>query len=182
MAALPKTPKGRVSYPNVHRPRAFEPGAVEQYEATLIFEPDADLAELREAIRACALEKWGDKLPKKLRSPIRDGDTERADDPAYAGRKYVRLWSKRRPGLVDQRVQTISEESGSFYAGCYAIASYTTFAYDKTGNKGIGLGLVNIQKVADGEPLASTAVNPEDDFEVLDFCDDETVVAETTFE
>jgi len=45
--------------------------------------------------------------------------------------------------------------------------SLNAFAYDRAGNRGISLGLNNIQKLADGERLDGR-LKAEDDFEALD--------------
>jgi hypothetical protein len=67
---------------------------------------------------------------------------------------------------VDAAVQPIMEE-GEFYAGCYARATISPYAYDKAGNRGVAFGLRNIQKIADGEPFSGKS-KPENDFDSLD--------------
>ncbi|SQC97403.1 Protein of uncharacterised function (DUF2815) [Fusobacterium necrophorum subsp. necrophorum] len=43
----------------------------------------------------------------------------------------------------------------------------TFFAYSVNGKKGIGAGLNNVQKLADGEPLAASAIRAEDEFDAV---------------
>lgn len=173
MATAPQklfTPKFRVSFANVFRPQAPLPGtpagAKPKYGLTMLFAKDADLTALRQAAHAAAVEKFGDKLKdpafqKRLRSPFRD-QGEKTFDGYVAGAVFINATSSQKPGLVDQDVNPIIEES-QFYSGCYAIATVNAFAYDTAGNVGVAFGVNNIQKVADGEPLGGRT-RPEDDF------------------
>ena len=78
--------------------------------------------------------------------------------------------SKSQPGLVDRQVQPILD-STELYSGCWGRVDLNFFAYNNQGNRGIGAGLNNIQKIRDDEPLggkrraqdAFTAVEDEDD-------------------
>jgi len=69
------------------------------------------------------------------------------------GAIYLTLKARQRPGLVDQNVQPILDES-VFYAGCYARAEVRAYAYDQKGNRGVSFGLQNLQKLDDGDPLS----------------------------
>ena len=44
-----------------------------------------------------------------IKTPLRDGDTERPDDPAYAGAYFVNANSNERPGVVDRRRVPITD-------------------------------------------------------------------------
>lgn len=167
------TPTFRVSYPNVFKARRNEMNGKDEFSVVALFEPGADLSALKAAAQKAIVDKWGPdkaKWPSNLRSPFRD-QAERAKDvdgkrvlPAghVAGAIFLNLKSQQRPGVVDQNVQDIIDES-QFYAGCYARASVNAFAYDQKGNRGVSFGLGNIQKVRDGEPLGNRA-KPEADF------------------
>ena len=67
---------------------------------------------------------------------------------------------------MDRKKNPILEQE-EVYSGCYARISVNMFAFNSNGNKGIGCGLLNIQKVADGEPLAGIQSSPEEDFDDL---------------
>lgn len=159
------TPRFRVSFANVFRPgKPMKEGEAPKYGVTMLFEKDADLSLLRQAAHQAAVEDWGadqKEWPKNLRSPFRDQGEK--DFAGYvAGNKFVNATSQQRPGLVDEQVRPIIEES-KFYSGCYAIAEVRAFTYDKRGNRGVAFGLQNIQKVADGEPLGGRST-PESCF------------------
>ncbi len=54
-----------------------------------------------------------------------------------------------------------------YYAGCWSIASVNAYAYDTKGNRGVSFGLVNLQKVGDGDPLGNRA-KAEHDFSPIE--------------
>lgn len=169
------TPAFRVSFPNVFEPKPGPDGKNPKYRMTLLFPKTTDLAILNNAIKEAAKEKWGDNMPKSLRNPIRDGDEKDAVQ-GYEDHYFINVTSTLRPGLVDLHGNDIiSQDTGpeGFYAGCYARASLSVFAYDKAGNKGVSFGLQNIQKLADGEPFSGRTKAMDDfEFEEVDSASD----------
>jgi len=97
-----------------------------------------------------------------LKTPLRDGDLERPDDPAYAGCWFMNANSDKAPGIVDASAQPILDRS-EVYSGCYGRVSVTFFAFNSNGNRGIACGLNNIQKLKDGEPLGGR-ISAEQEF------------------
>lgn len=97
-----------------------------------------------------------------LKTPLRDGDLERPDDPAYANAYFINANSASAPGIVNADRQPILERS-EVYSGVYGRASINLYAFNSNGNKGIACGLNNLQKLRDGEPLGGKS-RAEDDF------------------
>lgn len=97
-----------------------------------------------------------------IKTPLRDGDTERPDDPNYAGSYFVNANSATAPGIVDADCQPILTRS-EVYSGVYGRASISFYAFNSNGNRGIACGLNNLQKLRDGEPLGGRA-SAESDF------------------
>lgn len=171
------SPKGRVSFPNVFRPHAFEDGGTPKFDVTLIFDKD-DMTEqqlellkkmVAEANKA-AVEKFGVKIGedykgKPINTPFRK--TDEKPDYYEPGKIFVKFTTRQAPGVVFGDRSPIDANSRDFYAGCWAHASYTVFGYDKSGNRGVAFGLQNIQKTADDEPFSGGASAAEDDFEDL---------------
>jgi hypothetical protein len=167
------TPKFRVSFPSILKPKKNELNGKEEYSLVALFPKKADLSQLKIAAHAACEKKWGSdtsKWPKLTRSPFRD-QAEKAKNvdgrqvlpPGYEeGAIFLTLKSQQRPGLVDQHLNDIISES-DFYAGCWARATLTAYAYDQLGNKGVSFGLSNVQKVADGDPLSGRP-KPQEDF------------------
>lgn len=161
------TGKCRLSYAHIWEPSKAPGSDKEKYSCSVII-PKSDkatLLKIEEAI-ASAKEagkgKWGGKIPAKLKLPLRDGDEERPDDPAYAGCYFINANSNRQPGVLDTNKQEMLDKD-ALYSGCYCKFSLTFFPFDSNGNRGVGVNLNNILKVAEGERLSGGA-SAEDDF------------------
>ena len=91
-----------------------------------------------------------------IKTPLRDGDAERPDDPAYAGAYFVNANATSAPGIVDADRNPILTRS-EVYSGVYGRASITFYAFNSSGNRCIACGLNNLQKIRDGDPLCGKA-------------------------
>lgn len=151
------TDRVRFSYANVWEPKSIN-GGDEKYSVSLII-PKSDtktIGEIKAAIEAAKEEgkaKFGGKIPGNIKLPLRDGDIDRPDDEAYSNSYFINANSKDRPQIVDKNVKPILDQD-EFYSGCYGKASITFYAFNSNGNKGIAVGLGNLQKISDGEPLS----------------------------
>ena len=155
------TPKFRVAFPNVFKPKLNQQNEP-KYGLVMLFDKNTDISELKELADEVAREKWPKGVPTDLRSPFRDGN-EKADK--YDGFKdtiAVTANSNYKPGLVNQNVEEIINQE-DFYSGCYARATVNAYAYEKLGNRGVSFSVQNIQKLDDGEYLGGKS-NPKDDF------------------
>lgn len=165
-------PNTRFSYLNVFEPKAMADGATPKYSVSLIIsKSDKKTVEaVRAAIKA-AYEKDASKIKgsngksmpvlSQIKTPLRDGDTERPDDDAYKGSYFINANSTMKPGVVDAACNDIIDRS-EMYSGCYGRASITFFGYNVNGNRGIGANLNNLQKLKDGEPLGGRATAASD--------------------
>ena len=150
------TPVARLSFPNLQTARAdMDTSKPPRFSCDLLFDKDADISSLRKAAQAAAEAKWGDKIPKNLKSPFKDGDDK--DREEYAGMIYISPWSTQRPGLAVGRNKELVplEQIGEvFYGGCYVAASISAWAYDNSGNQGVSFGLNHVLKVREGDPFS----------------------------
>ena len=167
----------RLSYANVWEPKSINGGDPKYSCSIIIPKSDTDTVNAINAAIECAMKegigKFGGKIPPKgaLKLPLRDGDTER-DDDAYAGCYFVNANSKTAPQIVDKYVRPILDRS-EVYSGVYAHVSLSFYAFNTNGNKGIGVGLNNIQKLKDDDRLGAARASAESDFGGDDFEDDE---------
>lgn len=164
------TGKVRFSYANVWEAKSIN-GSDPKYSVSLIISKDDKdtLKKINAAIEEAKKEgvaKLGGKIPKNLKTPLRDGDADRPEDEAYADSYFINANSNTKPGIVDKDVQTIIDQS-EFYSGCYGRASIVFYAYNANGNKGIACGLQNLQKTEDGEALGGHS-RAEDDFDAVE--------------
>lgn len=170
MATKVVTGKVRFSYVNIFNSRSFKDGQDAKYSICLLI-PKEDKATIKkikaaieEAVQEGVSSQWGGKRPANLKLPLRDGDEERADEAEeYEGMFFLNASSKQKPGIVDKDLNEILDPD-EVYSGCWGRASINFFAFNNSGNKGVGAGLNNIQKLKDGERLGSARASAESDF------------------
>lgn len=172
------TKRARLSFANIWEPKAIDENSEAKYSVSILI-PKTDtetVANINAAIEAAKkageskLKDAKGKMPLNIKTPLRDGDTERPDDPNYAGHYFINANSKQAPQIVEkiQGVMHAVTDKARVYSGCYARVSFNLYAFAVSGNKGIAAGLGNIQFLADGAPLSggSTAEQDfNDDFE-----------------
>ena len=157
------TGKVRFSFVNVFEPKAMNEGDQPKYSMCILI-PKTDTATIEKINKAieCAKQagkaKLADKngkIPANIKSPLRDGDIEREDDPTFEGHFFINAKSSYKPGVVDRNLNDILDRD-EVYSGCYGRVSLNFYAYNIS-SKGIAAGLNNVQKLEDGERLAGTA-------------------------
>jgi hypothetical protein len=171
----------RWSYANVWQAKSIN-GGTPKFSVSLII-PKSDtvtVKKIKAAIQAAyeegeaKLKGNGRTVPplSSIKTPLRDGDTERPDDEAYKDSYFINANSTTAPGIVDADRQEILDHS-EVYSGVYGRASITFYAFNSSGNRGIACGLNNLQKIRDGQPLGSRS-SAQDDF--ADDDDDEDIL------
>lgn len=167
------TPRFTVSYPKVFKAELNTLSGKMEFSTVALFKKGEDLSALKKAAEEVLIEKLGAdkaKWPKGLKSPFRDQSDREKEGvlPAghVAGAIFMSLKTSNKPGVVNQDVQPIIDES-EFYAGCVAQATVRAYYYDQKGNKGVAFGLQNLQKVAEGEPLSGRS-SPSEDFKPVE--------------
>ena len=165
----------RWSYVNAWEAKSIN-GGTPKFSVSLII-PKSDtktVAKIKAAIEA-AYKEGEAKLKgnsrtvpalSAIKTPLRDGDAERPDDPAYANSYFMNANSNTAPGIVDADCQPILDRS-EVYSGVYGRASVNFYAFNSNGNRGIACSLNNLQKIRDGEHLGGKS-SAEDDFATED--------------
>lgn len=163
----------RLSYTHLDQPHSSQNGGEPKFSSTILVPkyPADNRAKIDAAIRAAtekAREKFGASFPAQPKVSVHDGDGVRPSDGQPFGPECKGHWvftasNKQRPGVVDINLQPILD-STQLYSGIYANVGVTFFGYNAPQNKGIGVALDNVQKIADGEPLGGTRASADDDF------------------
>lgn len=162
------TGKVRFCYVNVFEPTAMNEGETPKYNICVLIPKDDTktvnaIKKAIEAAKVAGKAKLADKngkIPSTIKVPLRDGDEERSDDPAFENMYFVNANSQRKPTVVDKELNPIMDKD-EFYSGCYGRASLNFYAFNVQ-SKGIAVGLQNLQKLADGEMLAGGSTAEED--------------------
>ena len=175
MATKVITGKCRASYVHLFEPYGQNGNKAKCSVSLIIPKSDTDTIGKIEAATKEAMEngksKWGGKIPPNLKTPLRDGDLERPDDPVYKNTCFINATTDDRPGVVDRRRVPITDPS-VVYSGCYIRASINMYPFNSNGNRGVACGLQNVQFWDDGDPL-NGRLRAEDEFDALDTDDDE---------
>lgn len=162
------TGKVRFCYANVFEPVAMNDGETPKYSVCILI-PKTDTKTLDainkaiEAAKVAGKAKIADKngrIPSTIKSPLRDGDDERSDDPTFEGMMFINANSNRKPAIVDKSLNEIMSRD-EFYSGCYGRVSLNFYAFNVQ-SKGIAAGLQNLQKLEDGEMLTGGSTAEED--------------------
>lgn len=163
------TVPARLSYAALFEPKGFN-GQEPKYSVSLIIPKDDKeaLAAIKEGINQAKEEgkdrAFNGKIPANLRTPVRDGDEERPDDEAYVNAYFLNANSKKAPKLY-MPVKGVEPTEEDLYSGVIANVVLNFFAYNTSGNKGIGAGLMAVQFVEHGERLGGGGITDSD----LDF-------------
>ncbi len=175
----PRSAIGIVSFPHIFTAKAPAPDADPRYSLVLIFDDTAqktdDYRNMKKDVMAAATEKWGNKTVDmiktgKLRMPFRD-----ASEKDYAGYDegsvFVSFWSKNPPGIVGPRLEDLAPSD--VFPGMKGRVTYSAFAYDVSGNKGVSFGLNNFQGIDFDMPRLDGRAKANEDFDALDDPEDE---------
>lgn len=189
----------RISFPRLFKPEGFQ-GSDQNKKYSAQFILDADdpghkkaIKELKDAINATGQAKWGKKwrggemslkgLCLKAADPDLQGQTfvediELENDdgelPEYAENAYfVSASETKRPRVVDQKKEPLTEEDAVIYGGCYVTAIINLWAQDNSFGKRINANLLGVQFKKDGDPFGESESASDDDFDDDGFDDDE---------
>ena len=165
------------SYANLWEPKSIN-GVTPKYSVSLIISKDdtATVNKIKDAIQT-AYEEGASKLKGNsktvpslaaIKTPLRDGDVERPDDPVYANSYFINANSNTAPEIVDADRQPILERN-QIYSGVRGRVSISLYAFNSNGNKGIACGLGNAQKISDGPSLGGRSTAEQDFSEDDDF-------------
>lgn len=169
------TPAGRMVYAALFKPTTMK-GETDQskakYQITLLLPADADISVLEKAVEHARNEKWtpGVQRTSKIRSPfLKTADSPRLAEYAEEFPLMLRFNSKSRPGVKTKALADVSEadEPDDIYNGRWCRVTCSPFAYDQAGNKGVSLGLGNVQLLDHADRIVGGAARASDEFEAV---------------
>ncbi len=160
------TPPFVLSFPHVFKPKPSRSTGNDEYGCTMYFDKEkSDMSKIEAAVNQVVQDAFKGKRAG-LKMPIRDADDETDNYSTYDGTEgcwVISAKSVYKIGVVDENREDIIDPS-ELYSGCICRASITAYDYNVDGNKGVSFALNNIQKLADGKPLAGTGQKASDEF------------------
>ena len=165
----------RISYAKIFTPERNDLSGKEEYSCMILI-PKSDtktVEAFKKAVTLAIKGKFGDKQPKGLRIPLRDGDKEgdggvpsgsEAGQAPYGDHYFINCKNSRQPKLIDQKRRDVLDDN-LIVSGDYVRVSVNAFGYDNK-SKGVSFGLNAVQLVRKGEPLGSS-FNVNNAFEEL---------------
>jgi hypothetical protein len=168
------TNRVRIAYCYFDKPTKIEGTSDEnlRYQTTLIIpKEDKQLIGAIEKILENIVESEKNGLFKgtgEIKSPLRDGD-EKAGNEAFKNCYFLNAKSKSPIKLFNTYREEIKAEE--VFAGCYVVAHISFFPYKQI-NKGIGVGITSLVKIANGERLGGT-YDPAKAYDGIDFEEEE---------
>ena len=155
----------RFAYPHLLTPAIPMNGCAAKFSVCVIISKnDPCLASIKAAIEQVYKENVelfrnaeGGVLPmEKLRTPLHDGDIEHPGDANFAGCCFLNAYSTAAPVVIDANKSFITDER-LLASGMTGRAVLSLYAYNRTGNAGIGVGLEGVQKLGDSRRSAILA-------------------------
>lgn len=179
------TPAGVLCFADgLWKPRPAAQGGKPRYSCILLFNKIGVGSEayqnLRKACMAAITEKWGSAKSsdpaflRSLRLPFRNA-ADKTYDGFEDGEIYISPWKdgeQEPPQIINMRGEDIISH-GEVWSGQMARGSVRAFAYEQSGNRGVGFGLEHIQIVKhdlprlDGRRTASEAFKNADNSDLI---------------
>ena len=159
-----------LSYPNVFEAVSVNGGKPKFSVCLIIPKTDAaTIANIAAAVKAAyrdgeaKLKGNGDSVPsfESIKKPLRDGDADRLNDPAFKNSFFLNAGSVFAPGIVDADLNPVTDRS-AVYSGVSARVSISFYAYNINGNVGIACGLNNVQVLGGGKRITDRATAKSD--------------------
>ena len=186
-SSLP-TPIGISSFTHLFEPRAPAENRDPRFSVNVILSPEAQKLPEWTAIKRAVLDVAKDRFGEQAGQLIQQGSLRlpwrSATDKDYDGYKgtpdgtiFINPWSQQKPGVIDGRLQPIIDPS-DVWAGQLVRVTVTPFAYENSGNRGVGLSLNNVQIVKKDMPRLDGRLPAEAEFDAVDGDEPETAMAD----
>lgn len=175
------TPKGRLSYAQfLINPQENQNGKL-KHNLNLVVPGDADLSELKKKMAKIALEKVdGDQnrakalVNKRFLNPndLPGGGKPMGEE--FEGWVLIRASSDYKPKFAYPNGKAIPDEeiANELYSGRWARVTLNPYWSNNKENKGVFLGLQNVQLLDHDENLGTAIPDAEDEFDAVDGADE----------
>lgn len=172
--------QGRISYANLFEPRAPKGLEEKYYSCVVLIDPEdkESLAAIDKAVEAAVKKgiasKWEGKRPRRLQTPLQDGDERESSD--FHGWKFFNCKARLAPAVLDRKKAPILDRE-QVYSGMWGIVCVNMYPYTAAGNNGVAAGLNAVLKTADDTRLGGSGSGERafDNIEIDPLDDDDEV-------
>lgn len=171
------TPEGRLSFAQyLVEPQENQSGKM-KYSLNLLIPNDANLSELKKAMGKIALEKCdGDKnraknfVERRFLDPLNLPGGGKPMDDAFKGWVLLRASSDYKPKMAYPNGSAIPDEQirTEIYSGRWARVTINPYWSNNKENKGVFLGLQNVQLLGHDDNMGVSIPNAEDEFDAVE--------------
>jgi len=167
------TPEGRMSFADdCHKGKKNEKGEM-RYPLSMLFPPGSDLKLLKKKMFDVAMTKVsGDDAEKtaKAKKYVEDkflDPVEKNAGAEFEGWTLLRLTAAKKPGFIFANGKDVSSDDydTEIYSGRWARVSSDPFWFDVKTNKGVAVGLQNVQLLRHDDPIGGAKPRASDQFE-----------------
>ena len=161
-----KLKRARLAFPSIWRPTAVKgsDSGDKAFSCTLIIPRNhPQIAEIKKAMLAVAVEKWGAKANAIYKAAeaanklaLHDGDTK-PEYEGFEGNLFISCRSKVKPSTYNRDRSEVIEADGIIYAGCWVNASIEWWAQDNEFGKRVNAQIRGLQFVEDDDAFAGGA-------------------------
>lgn len=159
----------RAVMPHLITPKAFDK-ETPNYRVRILLDKvknKADIDAIKKIISNFKQSTWKGKVPGDFHDPLIDGDVAKENDELYKGQYFINLKSQFKIPAFDRANTPITDEA-ELYSGVWIRAQIKFKPYQKP-KSGISSFLGQVQKVRDGEELATMASSAFEPIEGDDF-------------
>lgn len=161
----------RLSFAHLFEKHSSAPNIPPKFSAALLIPKDdhEQIKLINTAIKDALTEgagKFNGKIPpvSQIRNLLRDGDE--SGRPEYEGMYFINSSNNERPIVIGKKLEPLTERS-QIDSGDYANVILNLYAYNVSGNKGVGAALSAVQLAKLGERFTGS-IDVNDEFDVLD--------------
>lgn len=162
-----KLPNVRLSFPTLFEMKSFKDGAP-SFSATFLLDKDEHAKEIKKIQRAqksVAVAKWGDNVPRRIKTPLKDGEEKDDLDGYDEDIMFIGARSYNPIVVVDQTLNTLTKEKpGPMHSGCYVNASIQIYAQDNEYGKRVNCSLLGVMYAGKGEAFGAAAPDADEEF------------------